>query len=250
MSDKTTTAAPPDPEPEGRGVSPFQPLLLNVPAADALTKLEATGEYTGERLKAQRPEVYQTVLLLLGQGHGAQYIQDKTGVSKNTVKAVRRAEGETIDLVKQRLAERNFDLAELSFEAATLVMSEILASPARRSVLTVKDVQALAITGGIAVTNGQLLTGKPTANVSVELFSAPSEDLNAQLAAHIASLKDAATHLQPEKNGAKEGAALGQLGDLAGDDGQRPGAPALIEIEAERDGQSPVAGPQPTEDQS
>lgn len=248
MSDKPTTAAPPDPDdkPEARGVSPFQPLLLNVPAADAVAKLEATGEYTGERLKAQRPEVYQTVLLLLGQGHGAQYIQDKTGVSKNTVKAVRRAEGETIDLVKNRIAERNFDLAELSFEAASLVMSEILASPARRSVLTVKDVQALAITGGIAVTNGQLLTGKPTANVSVEIFSTPSEDLNAQLAAHIAGLKDARTHLQPEKNAAKEGAAAADAGDL---DPGRPGAPILIDLDDDRDEQSPVTGPQDPESQ-
>lgn len=223
-----------------------QPLLLDVPASDVVKKLEATGEYTGERLKSQRPEVYQQVLLLLGQGHGSQYIQDKTGVSKNTVKAVRRAQGETIDLVKQRVADQNFDLADLSFEAAKLVLSEIMTSSARRSALTVKDVQSLAVTGGIAVQNGQLLTGKPTANVSVEVFAAPSEDLNAQIAAHIAGLKDAQTHLQGEKSAARNGAAAETSAALAG---ERPGAPLVIEITAERDGQSPVATPQPTEGQ-
>lgn len=249
---KTTTAAPAAPDPDDKPEAPavstppeptsLQPLLLDVPANDALTKLEATGDYTGERLKAQRPEVYQTVLMLLGQGHGAQFIQDKTGVSKNTVKAVRKAEGQTIDLLKQRIAENNFEFAEQADEAASLILSEIMTSRARRSVLTVKDVQALKVAAGIAVTNGQLLTGKPTANVSVDLFAAPSADLNAQLAAHIASLKDASTHLPPEKNAATNGAALDSTA-------ARPGAPLLIEIEADRDGQSPVAPTQTTESQ-
>lgn len=255
---KTTTAAPAAPDPDDKPEteapavspppmpSPFQPLLLNVPAADVVTKLEAAGEYTGERLKTQRPEVYQQVLLLLGQGHGAQFIQDKTGVSKNTVKAVRRAEGQTIDLLKTRIAENNFEFAEQADEAASLILSEIMTSSARRSVLTVKDVQALKVAAGIAVTNGQLLTGKPTANVSVELFAAPTEDLNAQLAAHIASLKDAATHIAPEKNPAKGGADLDAT--PASSPG-RPGTPLLIEIDADRDGQSPVAAPQTTEPQ-
>ena len=187
-----------------------QLVLLDVPAADFVAKLEAKGEYTGERLKVQRPELYQRVIALLAQGYGTQRIQDETGVSKNTVKAVRKSEGETIDLVKARLADNSFDLAEQAQEASAIVINEIMSSNARRSVLTMKDAQALQTIASNAVTNGQLLTGKPTSNVSVEVFTQPSEDLNAAIAAHIAGLKSAATHSVAEKNAAtvSESAAL------------------------------------------
>ena len=220
--------------------------LLNVPAAQFVAKLEAAGNYTGERLKAQKPEVYDRVLMLLSQGHGSQYIQDQTGVSKNTVKAVRKAEGETIDLVKTRLAEQSFDFAEQAHEAAATILTEIMSSQARRSVLTVKDVQALQTAASAAVTNGQLLTGKPTANVSVAVFSQPSEDLNAQITAHIAGLKSAATHSAAEKNG-------GPVSETAA---TTPRLALPVEIEAARspisardDKQSPVPATQPTENQ-
>lgn len=224
--------------------SSAQPLLLDVPA-DLSVKLEADGLHTAERLRSQRPDDYKLVVTLLGRGHGSQFIEDyfhklDKRMSKNTVKAVRRAEGETIDLLKARLAENNFEFAEQADEAASIILSEIMGSSARRSVLTVKDVQALKVASGIATQNGQLLTGKPTANVSVEVFSQPSADLNAQLAAHIASLKSAATHSLAEKNPAKDSA------DLEPTSTPRPGTPVLIELPTERDGQSPVAATQTT----
>lgn len=224
----------------------LQPALLDVPAVDFVAKLEATGDYTGERLAVQRPEAYERVIMLLSQGHGSQYIQDQTGISKNTVKAVRKREGETIDLLKARIAERNFDLADLSFEAASLVLSEIMSSPARRSAMTVKDVQGLAITGGIAVQNGQLLTGKPTAHVGVELFSAPTPDFEAQIAAHIAGLKSAATHLVGEKTEQK---GPGDLERNGHDDGGLALA-ALPAPPAVSDGQSPEPVTQPAQSQA
>lgn len=212
----------------------LQPVLLDVPAAQFVANLEAKGEYTGERLRVQRPEVYERVMLLLSQGHGSQYIQDITGVSKNTVKAVRRTEGDTIDLVRARIAERNFDFADLATEAATLVLSEIMESRARRGALSVKDVQALQVAAGIATQNGQLLTGKPTVNIGVEVFSQPSPDLEAQIEAHIAGLKSAGTHSEGEKMAQKEGALLGD-GTGDGPDAM-PGAGYGAEAEAEANG--------------
>jgi len=205
-------AALPAPAPE----QPMQPVLIDVPAVSFVATLEADGQYTAERLKAQRPDDYDIIVTLLGRGHGAQFIEDwfhkrEKRMSKNTVKAVRRLEGETIDLLKNRLAERNFEFAEQADEAAALILSEIMSSAARRSVQTVKDVQALKVAAGIAVQNGQLLTGKPTANVTVEVFSTPSEDLNRQLAElYVNQLHSAAapTHSGAEKNGAINGAVL------------------------------------------
>lgn len=206
---------------------PEQPLLLDVPPAEFVATLEANGNYTAERLRVQRPDHYRLVIELLSRGHGAQFIEDyfhklELRMSKNTVKAVRKAEGETIDLLKNKIAEKNFEFAEQADEAAAIILDEIMSSQARRSVLTVKDVQALKTAASAAITTGQLLTGKPTANVSVEVFSQPTEDLNAQIAAHIAGLKSAATHSGAEKNGApvSESAAL-----LAGSAG-------LVEIES------------------
>lgn len=228
--------------------------LLAVPPADFVAKLEAKGDYTGERLKTQRPELYQRVIALLAQGHGSQYIQDQTGVSKNTVKAVRKNEGETIDIVKARLAENSFDLADQAQEASAIVINEIMSSQARRAVLTMKDAQALQAIASNAVTNGQLLTGKPTSNISVEVFAQPSEDLNAAIAAHIAGLKSAATHSAAEKNAAPvlQGAHHGADQDADASAGQSAhrsalAAPAVLEIESrtpgQPDGQSDVGHP-------
>lgn len=223
----------------------LQPSLLDVPSAEFVAKLEADGNYTGERLREQRPDTYQRVLSLLSQGHGSQYIQDQTGVSKNTVKAVRKCEGETIDLLKARIAERNFEFAEQADDAAASILGDIMSSRARRAALTVRDVQSLKVAAGIAVQNGQLLTGKPTANVSVEVFSNPSEDLNKQLAElYVNQLQSAATHSGAEKNATKGGAVLEIETATA--------SPSLAiatasPISAQDDKQSPDDHSQPTE---
>lgn len=243
--------------------SAVQPVLIDVPAAAFVATLDANGNYTAERLRSQRPDHYKLVIELLSRGHGAQFIEDyfhklELRMSKNTVKAVRKAEGETIDLLKARIAERNFEFAEQADEAATIILDEIMSSQARRSVLTVKDVQALKAASAGAITSGQLLTGKPTANVNVSDFSTPSEDLNKQLAdLYVSQLKSAATHSGAEKNAAtvSETAA-----DRAADrahlalpveieataDAPMPGATSLS---AQDDEQSAVPATQPTEDQ-
>lgn len=224
MPDDASLLAPGDEQPE----------LL--PGARAfVARLEAEGDYTGERLCSQRPAIYKQVVLMLSQGHGSQYIADTlraTGMkmSKNTVKAVRQREGDTIDLLRERLAGEAFEFAAQADEAATIILSEIMSSQARRSVMTVKDVLGLKQASSMAITSGQLLTGRPTAHIAIDDFTRPTPDLNEQLAAHIAGLKDAATHSPPEKNG-------GQIAETAGEHGEPTGAPLLRPL---ADGQSAV----------
>src|SRR5574343_91107 len=151
------------------------------PPAVLLEQLEGTtGEYTAERFRSQKPEEYRRVIFFLSQVHGVQWIEDwfrnthrerahelgeqpKPTVRKNTVKAIRRAEGESIDLLKERLAKEAFSAADDYREAAGLILSEIMADKYRRAELTIGDVQRLEIASGIATQNAQLLSGQPTA---------------------------------------------------------------------------------------
>lgn len=185
-------------EPDNNTDVEHQPNLLDVPAVFQ-ARLEADGIHTAERLKAQRPDHYQIVIDLLSRGHGAQFIEDYfhgqgLKMSKNTVKGVRRAEGETIDLLKTRLADAAFDIADQAQEAVGIIIAETMSNKLRREKLTIKDAQALQFIASTATTNGQLLTGKPTANVNVEVWAKPPHNFNAEIAEAFR------THLVAEKN--------------------------------------------------
>ena len=163
---------------------------------------ETTGDYTAERFRSRRPDDFKLVVTMLAQGHGAQRIADSfkkldKKLSKNTVKAVRASAGETIELLRNRLAAESFIAADDYRAAALLVLDEIMNSPARRSKLTIRDVQSLEVASGIAAQNGQLLSGLPTARVSVEDLRRPDhEDFNRQLAA-LPAIDIPATTLNP-----------------------------------------------------
>lgn len=188
-----------------------QPELEMQVDTNALQTLEADGDYTAERLFEQRPKVYRLVVALLARGWGSQRIADTARsmgerLSKNTVKAVRAREGGTIDLVKTQLGARSFDLAEQAFEAAQIIVDEVMANPARRSKLTVKDASALAVVGGIAIQNGQLLSGGPTARVEVHEVQKPEHDAFNEYLKGLPSANPPATHLMAETPGQKAAA--------------------------------------------
>ena len=187
-----------------------------------------TGEYTAERFRSQKPEEYRRVIFFLSQGHGVQWVEDwfrnaertrahdageqpKATISKNTVKAIRRAEGESIDLLKERLAKEAFSAADDYREAAGLILAEIMADKYRRRELTIGDVQRLEIASGIATQNGQLLSGQPTARVELtELRPPEHEDFNRALAAlpRAQVIEVTPTHSAGETPGQKEAAPL------------------------------------------
>ena len=182
--------------------------------------LEVEGDYTAERLFEQRPVIYKLIVQLLALGWGTQKIADtvkKTGerLSKNTVKGVRNREAGTLDQVKSQLSARSFDLAEQSFEAAQLIVDEIMADPRRRSELTVKDAQSLAVVAGIAVQNGQLLTGQATARVEVHEIQKPDHDAFNEYLKNLPSANP--THLAGETPGQKGADGGEKAAAVAGD---------------------------------
>ena len=146
---------------------------------------------------------------MLSNGWGSQRIQDEfhrldKKLSKNTAKAVRAIEGETIDRLRERLAGEAFVAADDYRAAAILVLDEIMTDPLRRKKLTVRDVQSLEVASGIATQNGQLLAGLPTGRLEFEDLRQPDhEDFNRQLA-RLPSIDLPATHLVGEKSAQKE----------------------------------------------
>lgn len=177
--------------------------LPGFPARPFFESLEARGEFTGERLWTQRPDTYKSIVVLLGQGIGVIRIGKLLQVSPNTVMAVRKREGATIDLVKEHLANVAHDGATLASEA---ILAALNAHAERAHMLDIKDLKDLAVVYGILVQNGQLLAGQPTARVELSEVQkpAPHEDFNR----YIAGLpRAAATDLTVEISAQKEAGA-------------------------------------------
>jgi hypothetical protein len=201
MSDRTESLLVTTPQPE----------LLPAGADVFFAEPECSGEFTGERLFAKRPDTYKAIVVLLAQKMGVIRIGKLLSVSPNTVLAVRDREGASVDIVKEHLARVAHAGATLASEGILNALSDILQ---RRSCLAVKDLKELAVVYGILVQNGQLLSGQPTARIEVQELRKPDhEDFNA----YIRSLPQAQViHLEGEtsgpkgaKNGAENGAEHG-----------------------------------------
>ncbi len=198
-----------------------QPALPGLPAPSFFSELEVKGDFTGERLFHQRPDVYKAVVVLLAQKMGVIRIGKLLSVSPNTVMAVRDREGITIDAVKLRLADVAHNGALLASEAIVEALNNIAPNAQH---LGVKELKDLAVVYGILVQNGQLLAGQPTARVEMgELQKPQHDDFNRYLeklpAAEVIDIAGAvSTGLGAEKSPAKE------RGDL---DGRASGASAV-----------------------
>lgn len=159
-----------------------QPSLPGVPAPDFFSTLEAKGEFTGERLFHQRPDVYKAIVLLRAQqpAVGVIRIAKLLSVSPNTVMAVDAREGVTIDMVKSRLAEVAHSGALLASESILEALNE---KAKGAHLLSVRDLKDIAVVYGILVQNGQLLAGQPTARLELGEAQKPQhEDFNRYLA--------------------------------------------------------------------
>lgn len=123
-------------------------------APESSTSPWATGASTGERLKAQRPELYRVVVGLLGQGHSIRSIKALTGVHHRTIEAVRIAEGQTIDTLRKELGARALHVASLAVER---IEEQVATGTAKLG--------ELAVAVGVLVDKGQVLTGGVTGRV-------------------------------------------------------------------------------------
>jgi transposase-like protein len=116
-------------------------------------KLEAAGEFSGERLLARRPETYRAVIRMLAEGLSMSSIARALGVSRNTVAAVREREGYSIEQDKKELLRDFRRAARLSVERAIELVPHIQ---------TAKDA---AIVAAVMTDKLQLLSGEATTRV-------------------------------------------------------------------------------------
>ena len=118
-----------------------------------IEKLEAAGEFTGERLLARRPDAYRAVVRMAAEGLSISATARALGVSRNTVAAVREREGISIEQEKKELLRDVRRAARLSVERAIELIPAINSA---------KDA---AIVHAVMVDKAQLLSGEATARI-------------------------------------------------------------------------------------
>jgi hypothetical protein len=129
------------------------PPLFSAEVLDALASAEARGEFTGERLFSQRPDIYRAVVELLGQGVGVRQIARTLRVSHNTIAAVRHREGATVDTLKEQTIAT---LARFVGAASERLLEEVQ---------TIK-LESLPVALGIAAEKLLLLSGQATQRIA------------------------------------------------------------------------------------
>ena len=150
MEQAATKAATPMQEAEA--ASATAPFLFSEDEI-GFEKLEALGEFTGERLLARRPEVYRAVVRMAAEGQSISATARALSVSRNTVAAVREREGFSIEQDKKELLRDFRRAARLSVERAIELVPHIQ---------TAKDA---AIVAAVMVDKMQLLSGEATTRV-------------------------------------------------------------------------------------
>ena len=88
-------------------------------------KLEATGEFSGERLLARRPEVYRAICRMSAEGLSMSAMARALGVSRNTVAAVQDREQFPIEQQKKELLKNVRTAARLSVERVVELVPSI-----------------------------------------------------------------------------------------------------------------------------
>jgi hypothetical protein len=129
------------------------PPLFSEEVLDALASAEARGDFTGERLFSQRPDIYRAVVELLGQGVGVRQIARTLRVSHNTIAAVRHREGQTVDTLKEQTIAT---LARFVGAASERLLEEVQ---------TIK-LESLPVALGIAAEKLLLLSGQATQRIA------------------------------------------------------------------------------------
>ena len=119
----------------------------------AADKLEATGEFSGERLLARRPEVYRAICRMSAEGLSMSAMARALAVSRNTVAAVQEREGLTIEQHKKELLRNVRTAARLSVERVVELVP------------TITNAKDAAIVAAVMVDKLQLLSGEATARV-------------------------------------------------------------------------------------
>lgn len=132
------------------------------------------GIYSGVQLKKSAPDRYMEVCAMLADGSISQrQISRLTGISRNLVSAINRQSSD-IEPLKQKLAGRHRNIAELCSER----IEELLRDPAAK--VTLKD---LIVAAGIGTEKFLLLSGEATQRVETIDSSSGADDFEAQFRA-------------------------------------------------------------------
>jgi transcriptional regulator with XRE-family HTH domain len=116
-------------------------------------KLEVTGEFSGERLLARRPEVYRAICRMSAEGLSMSAMARALGVSRNTVAAVQEREQFPIEQQKKELLKNVRTAARLSVERVVELVPSI------------NNAKDAAIVAAVMVDKLQLLSGEATSRV-------------------------------------------------------------------------------------
>jgi len=133
--------------------SEFAAPFLFAEAEIGAEKLEATGEFSGERLLARRPEVYRAICRMSAEGLSMSAMARALGVSRNTVAAVQDREQFPIEHQKKELLKNVRTAARLSVERVVELVPSI------------NNAKDAAIVAAVMVDKLQLLSGEATARV-------------------------------------------------------------------------------------
>ena len=147
--------------------APFLFLVEDL-SAENIGQPYQTGISTGERLKAQRPDIFNACVSLLKLGAGVREIKRITGLHHRTIEAVKLDQGSSIDTARKELGARALMVAGLGLERLEEVISDGSIKPGE-----------LAMTVGILIDKGQILTGGVTARVESVQKHAVAEGLDA-----------------------------------------------------------------------
>jgi len=127
---------------------------------DVTRLMEQRKLWTGERIRAEAPRLYEAVLKLAARGVSQEETAEILGLSINTVRHITIAEAASVDGYKDRLDGKLRRVTMLTLDA----MAEKLDDPAQRKEIFFKD---LAIGVGIAIEKRELVSGGATQRVEV-----------------------------------------------------------------------------------
>lgn len=187
--------------PAASGLAPELP-GLSVEACEVLQRHEdTTGDYTGERIRARNPPLYRVACELIARGMTLQEVAQVTALSRNTVRAIARAEADGIDQRKQRLARGFLDLAEV---AAGSALARIESGKEQVSL------HHLMIAAGIAADKGLIAAGQATARVE-HVQDVPERDELLRMLANQAKPADVLDTGTGARAGAQRGGKAGTI---------------------------------------
>ena len=152
MMESAATKKPETPLQESEAALSAAPFLFSEDEI-GFEKLEATGEFTGERLLARRPDVYRAVVRMAAEGQSISATARALSVSRNTVAAVREREGISIEQEKKELLRDVRRAARLSVERAIELVPSI------------NNAKDAAIVAAVMVDKMQLLSGEATSRI-------------------------------------------------------------------------------------